>query len=137
MREIGQWLACFSGRDLHPQAGLGKHIGTLWIRDYPLPDKYAPEDRFDLFVDITGFPETSPRGIYLKETDANHALLAKLRQKFNVFENGAVFHEAKSAPGYAWICFGYLHGWQYNIRHPNRSDNLWKMFMNFWRVLGD
>ncbi|GHU30461.1 hypothetical protein AGMMS50256_17430 [Betaproteobacteria bacterium] len=134
--EINRWLTCFSGNKLYPQAGLGEHGGTLWVVDFPLPDKYAPEDRLDLLFDIHEYPDNSPRGIFLKESSTNQTLLSHLQSKFNVFAGGVSFHNApKPPPGWLWVCYGHLDGWRYNIQHPNRGDNMLKLLQSFWRVL--
>lgn len=132
--EIGclrQWFAAFE--DIFAAVGLAPSGETLWIRDFPLPDGYAP-DRVSMAMIVKNFPDDPPKGIYLLSDETNSQLLRTLRRRFNIFQERA-FHGAPTISGTEWICVGYLDGWRYDIRNPAGGDNIRKMLQEFWRLL--
>ncbi|MBS4709740.1 hypothetical protein J4G57_17925 [Aeromonas caviae] len=129
---IEAFLTCFEGATT-AQAGLSPSRGALWIQGFPLPAHYKP-DSICLLLDVSHFPIEPPKGMYLLTNATNRTLVEQLKKRFNVFQNLA-FHGAQGVEGYEWLCFGYLDGWRYNIRQPNKGDNIAKMLISFWRML--
>jgi hypothetical protein len=134
--EVRSITAFLDGFDVsqRPQVGLGPSLQTLWIKRFPLPDPLRP-DHLDMVMVVDRFPVDPPKGLFLLSGATHAALVASLKRRFNVFQ-AATFHGAPPpVPGYEWICFGYLNGWRYDVKSPNRGDNVAKMLSEFWRAL--
>lgn len=117
-----------------PQVGLGGSLQTLWVRNFPLPDPLRP-DHLDLLMVVDRFPVDPPKGLFLLSRATHVALIAMLKQRFNVFQDATYHGAPPPVQGYEWICFGYLNGWRYDVKNPNRGDNIAKMLSEFWRAL--
>jgi len=129
---LQQWLDTFDC-SRRPHVSVEPSGQTLSIRDFPLPDSYAP-DRVDLAIVVNTFPADPPKGLYVLRRPDNARVVDRLRLKFNVFE-GRGFHGAPSIANFEWICIGFLNGWRYDTRRPHKGDNITKMLGEFWREL--
>jgi len=129
---LSRWLSDVDAARV-PRVALEPSGHTLRVDDFPLPDGYSP-DRVDLAMKVSDYPIDPPKGLYLLAEATNGALLANLRQRFNIFADQG-FHGAPSIEGTQWICVGYLEGWRFNTRAPHRGDNIQKMLAEFWRIL--
>jgi hypothetical protein len=129
---INAWLSCVEG-SRRPFARIGSSGETLVVENFPLPDQYQP-DRMNMAMIVNLFPTDPPKGLYILTEKGNQKLVSTLQEKFNVFQDHA-FHGAPNIEGYEWICVGYLEGWRYNTRKPERGDNIKKMLEEFWRIL--
>lgn len=129
---VARWLAAFSG-SRPPRVGLGNSGESLWVHNFPLPDRYRP-DHVSLAMVVRDFPVEPPKGLYLLSEGTDGAMLQALKARFNVFQDKA-FHGAPAMEGFEWICVGYLNGWRYNVHAPHRGDNIHKMLCEFWRLL--
>lgn len=129
---VQRWLdQCQAAR--RPMVALEPSGETLSVTNFPLPDKYRP-DHVSLALVVRDFPTEPPKGIYLLSDASNRQLIGMLRQRFNVFQ-GTAYHGAPAIRGFEWICVGYLNGWHYDTRAPHKGDNIFKMLLEFWRLL--
>ena len=130
---VRRWLHLF---DMATPPRVHVHGGqTMTVENFPLPDGFRP-DYVDLALLMHGFPADPPKGLYLLRTPSNAKVVDRLAKHFNVFA-GKGFHGAPSIAGFEWVCVGYLSGWRYNTRQPDKGDNVWKMLAEFWRLAQD
>ena len=116
-----------------PRVAISAGGETMTVRDFPLPDGYAP-DRIDIAMIVNSFPADPPKGLYILRRADNSRVIEQLQSHFNVFRDKG-FHGAPSMTGFEWLCIGYLDGWTYRTDLPNKGDNIQKMLLEFWRHL--
>jgi hypothetical protein len=108
----------------------GGETGVV-VRNYPLPDGYAP-DQVDLLIDVSNYPSKPPIGLYILINN-NEKIIQRIKRIFgdHVFGNHA-YYGARDIEGFAWICLHYKdHKWSFNARQVNRGDNLQKFLEMF------
>jgi hypothetical protein len=128
------WLDTFEPCVEGPrQAILNGTNEFLAVRNFPLPDSYAP-DYIDLVLFVQNYPSVPPIGIYLLNEATFADSIARIRSRINVFTHTA-FHGAEPPlKDYVWLCL-VSKNWPIDCSNLAKGQNLMKYLAYFYGLL--
>lgn len=104
-------------------------IPYIKINNFPLPDKFAPNDQETIIISLANYPDSPPNGIYVHKDSSK--TLRLIEDSLDGHIHNKTYnsdHEMQKLEehGWRWVCFHLKDNkWKYNLNNPIKGDCLY------------